>query len=657
MTPKVAGMTPKSSAHGPLNPGLPLGFSPAFNVNSPAALAASRRGQGHLQVSSPANLPLTFTPDTAAAAEMVASLGRTPAYLQNAGFGIGLPSDENKKRELEEILRTLALKPGRISIEGIERLAKRLGLEMWQEPNKDGGQTVSITGAIIVVDIDFIGNNITQVALSFANTLGTSNDLAPQAASILRNNLQPDKPLMISNLADFANNLERLSKLDKLSQAPALNCFTAITGLYESLSRIYEHEKTVMDGGAVEAMCRGNGRPRMHCNGKVGLSVEYWKERRKMPTGGSGKGKERDVKMDGMDMLEPAEQDDPGDKGTTWRIIIEIDELGAECASLDTVRTSENWVGKNTIKPSDDSMFGDDYIIDWVDPEPSVENLMEVDSARPNARFIARLDPPIVVPLLDEVTIFSSLGLYSPPGQIGATTLDGLLFPQALVPGLPPLTRERKVHLPPHMDPLGRVDPSVNHRYTLHTLKPIYAREVWEIPFGHPRQLGPIFQIFRQYVLLATLLRSCFSPHSNATNNSSGVLTSPPPPPEPTQIQTPSFTPDDLDSFLSTPAPEPPTGSTPIDISLYSDPPTPTLRVIFPSHVVPQRLISLEIEVSRNGGVAARYSIVDSPEQVARQGGVAGMGRNGLVGEDVVARAIEVTEDVGMTAEWLRRIV
>lgn len=187
--------------------------------------------------------------------------------------------------------------------------------------------------------------------MSFANTLGTSNDLAPQAASILRNNLQPERPLMVSDLADFANNLERLSKLDKLSQAHALNCFTAITGLYESLSRIYEHEKTVMDGGAVEAMCRGNGRPRMHCNGKVGLSVEYWKERRKMPTWNWSEGKERDIAMGGMDILESDEQDDPGDKGKIWRVIIEIDELGAECASLDTVRTSENWVGKNTIKP------------------------------------------------------------------------------------------------------------------------------------------------------------------------------------------------------------------------------------------------------------------------------------------------------------------
>jgi len=61
--------------------------------------------------------------------------------------------------------------------------------------------------------------------------------------------------------------------------------------------------------------------------------------------------------------------------------------------------------------------------------------------------------------------------------------------------------------------------------------------------------------------------------------------------------------------------------------------------------------------VSRNGGVLARYSIVDSPEQVARQGGVGGMGRNGLVGEDIVTRAVEATEDIGITVEWLRRIV
>lgn len=89
-------------------------FSPA--VNSPAAFAAHLRHRG-----SPANFPLTFTPNTAAAAQALGYDGRTPAYLQS------LPPDESKKRELEDILRKLQVKPGRISVEGIERLAKRLG--------------------------------------------------------------------------------------------------------------------------------------------------------------------------------------------------------------------------------------------------------------------------------------------------------------------------------------------------------------------------------------------------------------------------------------------------------------------------------------------------------------------------------------------------
>lgn len=129
LTPKVGGVTPKVSGLTP-GPIANLGFSPSVYVNSPAT---QRRGQ-NLAIGSPANLPLTFTPGTTAAAEMVSSLGyggglgRTPVYLQNSTGAFGpLAPDENKKRELEDILRTLALKPGRISVKGIERLAKRLG--------------------------------------------------------------------------------------------------------------------------------------------------------------------------------------------------------------------------------------------------------------------------------------------------------------------------------------------------------------------------------------------------------------------------------------------------------------------------------------------------------------------------------------------------
>jgi len=53
---------------------------------------------------------------------MFASLGvvGTPNMQQ-------LPPDENKKRELAEILRVLATRPGRISVAAVERLAKGMG--------------------------------------------------------------------------------------------------------------------------------------------------------------------------------------------------------------------------------------------------------------------------------------------------------------------------------------------------------------------------------------------------------------------------------------------------------------------------------------------------------------------------------------------------
>ncbi|KAI5811697.1 mediator of RNA polymerase II transcription subunit 1-domain-containing protein [Peziza echinospora] len=671
-TPKPPGMTP-----GPLSN---FTFSPANNSPAGSLSHQLRQHRG-----SPANVPLTFTPNSAAAAEVVAQLGnyvssgghniavRTPAFLQNQ---IGLPPDENKKRELEEILRTLATVPGRISIEGIERLAKRLGLECW----KENDSTLSVVGTIIVVDIDFTGNNITQVALTFANTPGPSNDLAPLAAAILKKNLQPNKPLLISSLKDFAGNLERLSKLDKLSQVQSTNCFTAITGLYSSLAKIFDHERKTMEGGVMDATCKGNGRPRMHYAGKVGLSVEYWRLRRKMMATQQAEDQQSD----------PLEEAVASGEGM-WRVIIEVDELGPECSTLDPVRTSDNWVN---IKPSEDSMFGDEYVIDWLDPEPTVENLMEVDSHRGAARFIARLDPPIIVPLLDEVTIFTNLGLYSPPGQIGPTTLDGLLFPGHAQLGqeLAPLTAVRRVYLPDHLgggkkgkgkgrekkDGGGDGDeededdgPSVNHRYTLHTLKPIYAREVWEVPFAHPKQLGPILQIFRQYVLVTTLLKSCFKTHNRPPRGGSHEQpasqlqlqphTAPPPPPPPSS--SPPLPPapglDDLDAFLaSTPTPPPTSSSTttpiPIDVSLSADP--PTLVLIFPSHRTPGRLVNLEVEVTANAAVAARYVVVDTPEWV-REHGVARAGVGGLVGEEAVTRMVEAGEELAVLVEWLRRRV
>lgn len=122
----MAGMTPGSL-------GAAFTFSPALLGASPAA--------GHHLLSkhrSPAPLQAGFsTPEALAAmgmgmvgVGMTPNVGMTPGM--SASLGIpqimqGMPSDESKKQELGEILRLLALRPGRISEEGVERLAKRMG--------------------------------------------------------------------------------------------------------------------------------------------------------------------------------------------------------------------------------------------------------------------------------------------------------------------------------------------------------------------------------------------------------------------------------------------------------------------------------------------------------------------------------------------------
>jgi hypothetical protein len=109
-TPKMTGTTPMGS----------FGFSPALLGQSPAALFAKHR--------SPAPSGSFSSPG------MLAALG---VDLRSGNLNIGgsmgtpqmprLPPDENKKRELAEILKLLGSRPGRISEAAVERLAKGMG--------------------------------------------------------------------------------------------------------------------------------------------------------------------------------------------------------------------------------------------------------------------------------------------------------------------------------------------------------------------------------------------------------------------------------------------------------------------------------------------------------------------------------------------------
>lgn len=474
---------------------------------------------------------------------------------------------------------------------------------------------MSLGGKIFLLDIDFRENCITRVGLSFANTPGPSTDLAGMADEILLRNLSPatttkkgrPPPLISPSLSAFAENLGRLVESDCLSSPPHLNCFMAITGIYKSLLKVFEHEKANLDGGELTALCKGNGRPRMHVRGKLGLSIDYWKARRFVPD----------------DDDEEEEEEEEEAANNIWRVMIEVSEAPSDYTlnPITPVRTSSHWVTDEIKKACTDSLFGDpeDTVTDWL--EPPLEELPDhLDSRPPGSRFIARLDPPVAVPFQDELQLFTTL-LLAPPAGILADTLEALLFPGTS----PRLGRERRVWVPPSPDALlGEDDDSVRHTYRLHSsLKPVYARHIHEVPFSHPKELPGIFAVLRQFVVVATLLRSCFGCPDIGVADVQGEKEA-----EEEDMDLDSFMADDGTAAAAE------HGVVPVDITIAEQPGVFSVGVIFP---LCMGVASFCVEVGRNADV-----------RVVGEGGE---------GVDVrgVERAVGVAEDLGVAVEWVRR--
>ncbi|RPB13401.1 hypothetical protein P167DRAFT_564580 [Morchella conica CCBAS932] len=623
-TPKIPGMTPNT-----------FPFSPALLGQSPAAhqLISKHRSPAPLQ-------PGFSTPEAIASM----GIGLTPSASGSAGnlgipqismAGMNMPPDESKKRELAEILRLLALRPGRISEEGVERLAKRMGLDCYKDTTIPGVTTLSLAAKIFLLDIDFRDSQIPRVTLSFAHPPGPSQEFAHLADAILHKNLSPNPkehpPLIPPSLSAFADNLNRLAKIDCLSALPHLNCFTAITGLYTSLSRIFAHESTTLEGGAAAATCKGTGRPRMHARSKVGLSIDYWQEHRfTTPT----------------PTTSTSEEDE--DTPKTYRVLIEVEELPTDFTHLNPitpVRTSTEWVSDEIKKPSDstDNLFGDSPdsdITDWLDPP--LEELLETPVP---ARFVAVLDPPVPIPFVDELHLFNALML-APPQGVNVDTLEALLFPSAAraaqnsssssSSSSSPLQATRTVFGPSSSSAAAAAEEAAVHRYRLYTgYKPVYARFISEVPFSHPKELVGVFQILRQFVFVGTLLRSCFDPLAPAPAAAAVDAD-----------ENDDEDEDDLDAFMgdAKPAAEREVALT-VDLSLGSGGAGAggqqggggggafSLGVIFP--VEERGLVSFGVEVGRNAEVR-----------------VVGVGDVDVAG---VERAVVAVEDLGVVVEWVRR--
>ncbi|KAI9823174.1 MAG: hypothetical protein M1832_002617 [Thelocarpon impressellum] len=614
--------------------------------------------------------PLNF--DSPSAAALGLSLGMGLPTLESVTSGNVRGDDEERRRRIEAILGMLRTRPGRVSEEGVERLAKRTGLEyLWEGQAGSSPRMLSIAGSGVLIDVNFDHDAVTSVAISFLKSPDSPTVPAPKAAEILMKELRPrpGSTSLDTSLTPFAAHLERLARLDKLS-SPGINCFEAISGIYASLRRLYDWERRRVveslgpgqhseDAVEKEVLCKRSGRPVMHARGRVGLSLEYWMRRRAVTSAGRTEGAVSGTKDSGEE--EPV----------TWAAVIECEY--ATAGLFPSVRVSEDWISENVEKAADQQhpLFGDSgqVAVDWLEPPSTLladsgTDAMAVDSGAPNmgklpnVRFVARLEPPVVVPLAAAYEIFMTAGGQPQQEAQQATTFDGLLLPgsgdsSSRESDNREIRRDRRVTV---YGADGEAQERL-HRHTLYVQKQDYGRTIEEIPFSHPRQLVAILPILRQYALLSSIVHNTLSPSNERKWKESPSHQSPASPPADDDIvEETNAPPEDaeLAALMSDSEAADGEAALPVDLGLSTQP-TPRLTLFFPQRTG-GKLLSAAFEVYREGGVGlVAQNFIHGDSVADDEADEKGKGKGKQLTVAGVAKALETCEDLGILAEWLCR--
>ncbi|KAL8651039.1 MAG: hypothetical protein Q9226_004889, partial [Calogaya cf. arnoldii] len=293
--------------------------------------------------------------------------------------------EEEKRLRLENIVRLLGERWGYVSREGVERCARRVGLEcLWEDelPGMDG-RTLSIAGNSVLVDVTFVGkgDDVGSVTLAFPGREdGGWCTSAKEGAEVLQKDLKGEDADASDyvGLEPFVENLQRLGNLDRLGVGD-INCFDAVDGIGKAFRKIWDMETTkrkdgkgggIQESVEIDVMCKGSGMSTMHDGGRLGLALQYWADRRYLTS--------RKRKADEMEL------DDVGErtavkKPSTWSATIEC-----QASSVDmypSIRVFSNWVGEvpgKTAADQEDPFASSDNEtsnINWQDPPLSFVNI------------------------------------------------------------------------------------------------------------------------------------------------------------------------------------------------------------------------------------------------------------------------------------------
>ncbi|OOQ87225.1 glutamine synthetase [Penicillium brasilianum] len=426
--------------------------------------------------------------------------------------GVPRDSEEEQKHRIQEVVQCLRARvAGRgVSREGIERLSRLEGFEsIWQDND------INIAGNFVDLEIEFYpGYDVVKnVSLRYATPEFTEGERRDEASAVLKRNLvQPLEDVEHGRwrcLQGFHENLHWLAKLDKLSQE--VNCFEALEGLEENLNRVWAEEgKRGKYDGEYEHLCNGViGRPSMHKGSRIGLGLEYWVEQAKVLDA-----KRQKISPDAM-VVDQDQNNELDGQQKLWTVMIECEE------GYPSLRISKEWVGNEIFTTGQNSESapsgGPTETVNWLEPpqtmrlshgdhDPMALDSSMLESTPPNRRFVAKLDPPLELPILAASEIYRHLGMQLPQ-EFKMVTYDNLLISEGSQLDVTPQPSRRKRRMSVQgFDSTGAACTN-HHNYTFQAFESVAGRTIRDLPFSHPRQLADILPVFRQYALLANLIR------------------------------------------------------------------------------------------------------------------------------------------------------
>lgn len=540
--------------------------------------------------------------------------------------------DEDRRGKMRKILKKIGRPRGRISEEGICRVGRRVGfandidgedLKEMERLGKVGNRAVTIAGETVFVEVDMKNHVPREVTTGLQLKGDNLSEMAAKAGEVLFESLKDT-----DNLAAFAKGVDWIAKIDGLG-AGKVNGFEALGGIYGSLRRLFNEEvrlveesgNTGRENAEMLVMCKGSGKPVQHERGALGISIDYWQESRAALS--------RIANGTEMDVDSGASHATAMTSPSLHSVHIDLERCPPEMYT--PIRIAFDWLPeKLTIDPSAPlpwqepnatflSSEGPDDSMADNDPPNDQQKLL------PSLRFLAKLDPPVVLPWQTATSLLTTFGAVMPQAFPTPPLLQQLLIPASVLGSL-----GNETHKTVFVQRGPEAETEVEHVYRLHVAKAEYGYKLDDLPFAHPRQLVENLPLLRQWGCFGALVQDVFA--SAATPS------------------TPSVQGDSNGSRFAFQTnvklreAAKGTDSLAVDVALAYTP-SPKLSLAFPA-LDGEKSLAVKLAVGLNGEISVNGTITDGTGETAHD----------IDGKKARkwAKGLEICGTVGVWIEWIR---